>query len=204
MAPSRSQYARSTGSPYLRLTMGYSHGRSSFCASTACATSVGDGYASVCVCECHTAMISSPRPFASSVARTRSRPPTRYTRAECAAFSQGYTAVTSPVGSSSASGPASRPHASSGKPSKQCATTCSYCARVSRSGGEPRSDGTAAHGTVPPMSRRGDQVVATNRRARHDYHILESWECGLVLHGSEVKSLRDGHVTIRDAYARVE
>ena len=54
------------------------------------------------------------------------------------------------------------------------------------------------------MSRRGDQVVAPNRRARHDYHVLESWECGLVLHGSEVKSLRDGHATIRDAYARVE
>jgi SsrA-binding protein len=46
--------------------------------------------------------------------------------------------------------------------------------------------------------------VATNRRARHDYEILDTWEAGLVLHGSEVKSLRDGHATIRDAYARVE
>jgi SsrA-binding protein len=54
------------------------------------------------------------------------------------------------------------------------------------------------------MSRRGDQMVATNRRARHDYHILESWECGIVLAGSEVKSMREGHATIRDAYARVE
>jgi SsrA-binding protein len=47
-------------------------------------------------------------------------------------------------------------------------------------------------------------MVATNRRARHDYHILESWECGIVLAGSEVKSMREGHATIRDAYARVE
>jgi SsrA-binding protein len=54
------------------------------------------------------------------------------------------------------------------------------------------------------VSRRGDQLVATNRRARHDYHILDTWECGIVLEGSEVKSLRDGHATIRDAYARVE
>ena len=54
------------------------------------------------------------------------------------------------------------------------------------------------------MSRRGDQLVATNRRARYDYSILDTWECGIVLEGSEVKSLRDGHATIREAYARVE
>ena len=61
-----------------------------------------------------------------------------------------------------------------------------------------------ANGTVQRVSRRGDQLVATNRRARHDYHILDTWECGIVLHGAEVKSLRAGHATIRDAYARVE
>ncbi|MGZ4737030.1 MAG: SsrA-binding protein, partial [Acidimicrobiia bacterium] len=38
------------------------------------------------------------------------------------------------------------------------------------------------------MSRRGDNLLITNRKARHNYFILESWEAGLVLHGSEVKS----------------
>ena len=46
--------------------------------------------------------------------------------------------------------------------------------------------------------------VAQNRRARHDYEILETVEAGLELLGSEVKSLRQGKAQIRDAYARVE
>jgi SsrA-binding protein len=54
------------------------------------------------------------------------------------------------------------------------------------------------------MSRRGDQVVITNRRARHDYHVLETYECGIVLEGAEVKSLRGGRANLQDAYARVE
>lgn len=43
-----------------------------------------------------------------------------------------------------------------------------------------------------------------NRRARHDYAIEDSVECGIVLVGAEVKSIRDGKVVLRDAYARVE
>jgi SsrA-binding protein len=43
-----------------------------------------------------------------------------------------------------------------------------------------------------------------NRRARHDYAISESLECGIVLAGSEVKSIREGKVNLRDAFARVE
>ena len=54
------------------------------------------------------------------------------------------------------------------------------------------------------MSRRGDQLVITNRRARHDYLVLETWECGIVLEGPEVKSLRDGRANLQDSYARVE
>ena len=42
--------------------------------------------------------------------------------------------------------------------------------------------------------------IARNRRARHDYHILETFEAGLVLTGTEVKSLRDGKANISDAY----
>jgi SsrA-binding protein len=54
------------------------------------------------------------------------------------------------------------------------------------------------------MSRRGDTVLITNRKARHNYFILESWEAGLVLEGSEVKSLREGHANLQDSYARIE
>jgi SsrA-binding protein len=43
-----------------------------------------------------------------------------------------------------------------------------------------------------------------NRRARHDYAIEQTYECGIVLAGGEVKSVRDGKVVLRDAYARVE
>ncbi|MBO0732523.1 MAG: SsrA-binding protein SmpB [Acidimicrobiaceae bacterium] len=49
----------------------------------------------------------------------------------------------------------------------------------------------------------GTRLVAQNRRARHDYDILDTWEAGIVLVGSEVKSLREGKVQIREAYARV-
>ena len=43
--------------------------------------------------------------------------------------------------------------------------------------------------------------VATNRQASYRYHLLERWECGIVLQGSEVKSLREGQVQLKDAYA---
>ncbi|MDH3753079.1 MAG: SsrA-binding protein SmpB [Acidimicrobiia bacterium] len=46
-------------------------------------------------------------------------------------------------------------------------------------------------------------VVATNRRARHDFDIIDTFEAGLVLHGSEVKSLRESKVQLAEAYARV-
>ena len=50
----------------------------------------------------------------------------------------------------------------------------------------------------------GQHVVATNRKARHDYSILEVYEAGLVLLGTEVKSLRDGKASLVDAYATVD
>ena len=49
----------------------------------------------------------------------------------------------------------------------------------------------------------GEKTVASNRRARHDYQILDRFECGIVLSGSEVKSLRGGQVSLSEAYARV-
>ena len=47
------------------------------------------------------------------------------------------------------------------------------------------------------------KVVATNRRARANYDILDTYECGIVLQGSEVKSLRQGSVQLGDAFGRV-
>jgi SsrA-binding protein len=57
-----------------------------------------------------------------------------------------------------------------------------------------------------PRSDRssGTTLIAANRRARRNYEILETVEAGLVLRGSEVKSLRDGHAQIGDAFARFE
>jgi SsrA-binding protein len=53
------------------------------------------------------------------------------------------------------------------------------------------------------MAPPGTKIVASNRRARHEYAILDTVEAGLVLVGSEVKSLREGHVQLADAYARI-
>jgi len=51
---------------------------------------------------------------------------------------------------------------------------------------------------------KGPKPVAQNRKARHDFDILETYECGLQLVGSEVKSLRAAKVQLRDSYARVD
>ncbi len=54
------------------------------------------------------------------------------------------------------------------------------------------------------MGEVGKKVVATNRKVRHEYEVLDTFEAGLVLKGPEVKSLREGKVGFQDAYARVE
>ncbi|MFM6963016.1 MAG: SsrA-binding protein SmpB [Micrococcales bacterium] len=51
---------------------------------------------------------------------------------------------------------------------------------------------------------RGEKVVASNRKARHDYHIEDTYECGIVLTGTEVKSLRAGRASLVDGFASVE
>jgi SsrA-binding protein len=50
----------------------------------------------------------------------------------------------------------------------------------------------------------GKKIIARNKKARHEYQILESWEAGIVLAGPEVKSVRAGKVSLGEAYARVE
>jgi SsrA-binding protein len=54
------------------------------------------------------------------------------------------------------------------------------------------------------MAPKGSKVVATNRRARHDYEVLSTIEAGMALVGTEVKSLRAGQIQLKDSYARVE
>lgn len=51
-----------------------------------------------------------------------------------------------------------------------------------------------------PLSK----TICSNRRARHEYELLDELECGIVLRGSEIKSLRDGKVSLEEAYARVK
>ena len=54
------------------------------------------------------------------------------------------------------------------------------------------------------MKPSGIKIVATNRKAYHDYHILDTYEAGIVLTGSEIKSIRAGQVSLRDGYATVQ
>ncbi len=69
----------------------------------------------------------------------------------------------------------------------------------SRAGGS-RPGPDKGRGKAPGEANR---VVASNRRARHDYEIIDTVECGIVLQGSEVKSLRAGRIALQDSYARI-
>ena len=51
---------------------------------------------------------------------------------------------------------------------------------------------------------RSELLIADNRKARHDYHLFETFEAGVVLLGTEVKAIREGRVNLRDSYGRVE
>ncbi|MBL7033584.1 MAG: SsrA-binding protein SmpB [Candidatus Delongbacteria bacterium] len=55
-----------------------------------------------------------------------------------------------------------------------------------------------------PKTNPDLRVIARNKRASHDYHILDRFEAGLVLQGTEVKSIRMGRVNLKDAYARIK
>jgi SsrA-binding protein len=56
---------------------------------------------------------------------------------------------------------------------------------------------------MSPKDNDGEKTVASNRKARHDYEILETYECGISLTGDEVKSLREGRASLTEAYARI-
>ncbi len=51
---------------------------------------------------------------------------------------------------------------------------------------------------------QGRKVIAQNKKARHDYHIEDTWEAGLVLMGTEVKSLRQGRASLVDGFAEID
>ena len=53
-------------------------------------------------------------------------------------------------------------------------------------------------------SRSSEKLVTVNRKAYHDYHIDEEYEAGIQLTGTEIKSVRDGRINLRDAFARIE
>ena len=55
-----------------------------------------------------------------------------------------------------------------------------------------------------PARSGNNQIVATNRKARHNYSILETFEAGVALVGTEVKSLREGQASLADAFATVD
>ena len=59
-----------------------------------------------------------------------------------------------------------------------------------------------ATATVAPVA--GERLIADNRKARHDYHISDVYEAGIVLLGTEVKAIREGRVNLRDSYGRIE
>jgi SsrA-binding protein len=48
------------------------------------------------------------------------------------------------------------------------------------------------------------KIVATNRKAKHDYHILDTYEAGIFLRGSEIKSIRAGNISLKEAYVNIE
>src|SRR5512136_127433 len=51
---------------------------------------------------------------------------------------------------------------------------------------------------------KAQKIVSENRKAFHDYHILETFEAGVVLLGTEIKAIREGRVNLRDSFARLE
>src|SRR5262245_58619367 len=56
-------------------------------------------------------------------------------------------------------------------------------------------------GRVMITKTQTDKIIATNREAYHNFHILETYEAGIELQGTEVKSAREGRVNLKDAYA---
>ncbi len=72
--------------------------------------------------------------------------------------------------------------------------------------GSPEAVAIAKSSSKKPVDKEHDneRVIALNRAAKHEYEVLDSLECGIVLVGSEVKSLRRGKVSVDEAYGRIK
>ena len=57
---------------------------------------------------------------------------------------------------------------------------------------------------APKNTADESRTIADNRKALHDYHVIDTWEAGIALLGTEVKAIREGGVNLRDSYARLE
>lgn len=121
---------------------------------------------------------------------------------------------------SAAVGPQSSPQASFGSEARAMATSRSctpgasshvgvgpegigqgYARGVATSNANKRKK----HGKQKPgITGNEKKIVATNRRARRDFSIIDTYECGMVLRGSEVKSLREANVQMGEAYGRID
>jgi SsrA-binding protein len=66
----------------------------------------------------------------------------------------------------------------------------------------------AGHGALVMAEKsereKAQRIVADNRKAFHDYHVLETWEAGVALLGTEVKAVREGRINLRDSFARLD
>ena len=58
--------------------------------------------------------------------------------------------------------------------------------------------------TAAAAEKGADRLIVSNRKARYEYHVLDTWETGIVLQGTEVKALREGKANLQDAFARVD
>ena len=55
-----------------------------------------------------------------------------------------------------------------------------------------------------PKEKTGKKIIAVNRKARHDYFVEDTYEAGIALYGTEVKSVRQGQVNLKDSYCKVK
>ena len=62
---------------------------------------------------------------------------------------------------------------------------------------------TAGDDQQKEARRKAERIIADNRKASHDYHLIETFEAGVALVGTEVKAIREGRVNLRDSFARV-
>jgi SsrA-binding protein len=58
--------------------------------------------------------------------------------------------------------------------------------------------------TAKDDREKANQFIAENRKALHDYHVLDTWEAGVMLLGTEIKAIREGRVNLRDSFARLD